>query len=118
MQRTDLVQENKALRQQVNRVNHEKNELQRDNDHFRTQLRTASFEISNLEGRILDLKDEIANIYQSTKAFLKEHTGSVQAFKSTLKEFVSKVKERLPGGEFERLNKQEKRKEMDRGMER
>lgn len=118
LQRTDLVQENKALRQQVNRVNHEKNELQRDNDHFRIQLRTASFEISNLEGRILDLKDEIANIYQSTKAFLKEHTGSVQAFKSTLKEFVSKVKDRLPGGEFEKAHRREMNKERNRGLER
>lgn len=118
LQRTDLVQENKLLRQQVLNVMHEKKDVQQENERLRNQLRSVHGRIDELEGRILDLKDEIVNIYQSTKEFLKERTGSVQAFKSTLKEFVSKVKDRLPGGEFEKAHRREMNKERNRGLER
>ena len=118
LQRTDLAQENKLLRQQVLNVMHEKKDVQQENERLRNQLRSVHGRIDELEGRILDLKDEIVNIYQSTKEFLKERTGSVQAFKSTLKEFVSKVKERLPGGEFEKAHRREMNKERNRGLER
>ena len=36
---------------------------------------------------------------------LKERTKGVQAFKSVFNDFIDKVKEKAPEGEFERLNR-------------
>src|SRR5690625_3563838 len=71
----------------------------------------------SLKSKISDLRNEIGSIYKSTKEFLKERTNGLKAFKSVFNDLVTKVKEKSPKGEFERLNKQEKRKEKDRGME-
>lgn len=118
LQRTDLVQENTLLRQQVVNDRRKKETLQQENERLYGELRSANGRIDDLEGRISDLKDEIVQIYQSTKAFLKEHTGSLQAFKNTLQAFVGKMKERLPGGEFEKAHRREMNKERNRGLER
>src|SRR5699024_3751618 len=60
---------------------------------------------------------EIGSIYKSTREFLKQRTDGLKAFKDVFNDLVTKVKEKSPKGEFERLNKQEKRKERDKGME-
>lgn len=74
-------------------------------------------ENSSLKSKISDLKHEIGSIYKSTKEFLKERTDSLKAFKSVFNDLVTKVKEKSPKSEFEILDKREKRKEKDRGME-
>ena len=75
-------------------------------------------ENSKLNSHISDLKREIGAIYKSTKEFLKARTNDLKTFKSLFNDLVSKVKEKSPKGEFGRLNRVEKRREMDRGMER
>lgn len=63
-------------------------------------------ENQTLKARISDLRAEIQSIYKkSTKEFLKERTKGVQAFKSVFNDFIDKVKEKAPEGEFERLNR-------------
>src|SRR5699024_1654848 len=74
-------------------------------------------ENSSLKSKINDLKHEIGSIYKSTKEFLKQRTDGLKAFKDVFNDLVTKVKEKSPKSEFERLNKQEKRKERDKGME-
>ncbi len=115
LQGTDFVQQNKQLVQQLNRSEHEKQELKKDYEHVRMQLRTANREISDLRGRVDDLTYEVAILYQSTKEFFKERTND---FKEHLRDFVDKVREKLPGSEFERSHTRERRREMNRGMER
>src|SRR5699024_10516968 len=93
------------------------------NDHvqrFNTNIRDYNElveENSSLNSKINDLKHEIGSIYKSTKEFLKQRTDGLKAFKDVFNDLVTKVKEKSPKGEFERLNKQEKRKERDKGME-
>lgn len=115
LQGTDFVQENKKLVQQLNRSEREKQELKKDYEHMQMQLRTANREISDLRGRVDDLTYEVAILYQSTKEFFKERTND---FKEHLRDFVDKVREKLSGSEFERSHTRERRREMDRGMER
>lgn len=118
LQMTDLVQENKELRQLVNRTIKEKEELKKDNTILIKQLNLATSEISSLEARINDLKAEIKLVYQSVKEFVKERTKDAMAFKDVFKGLIDKVKKKAPGGEFEKAHKKELNKEKNRGMDR
>ncbi len=75
-------------------------------------------ENSTLKERVKDLKSEIGLLYQNTKDFLKDRTESVRAFKSDFKDFIDGVKDKIVGSEFERLARQEKTRERNRGIER
>lgn len=116
--KTDLVQENIKLREIVIEQNKTIEELKTRNSNLQKEKTRLYWENDSLKDQITDLKHEIKSIYKSTREFLKEHTDGLRAFKSLFNELVSKVKEKAPEGEFERLNRVEKRREMDRGMER
>ena len=116
--KTDLVQENIKLREIVIEQNKTIEELKTRNSNLQKEKTRLYWENDSLKDQITDLKHEIKSIYKSTREFLKEHTDGLRAFKSLFNELVSKVKEKAPEGEFERLNRIEKRREMDRGMER
>lgn len=116
--KTDLVQENIKLREIVVEQNKTIEELKTRNSNLQKEKTRLYWENDSLKDQITDLKHEIKSIYKSTREFLKEHTDGLQAFKSLFNDLVSKVKEKAPEGEFERLNRVEKRREMDRGMER
>ncbi|MFF2981734.1 hypothetical protein ACFVQ8_20560, partial [Bacillus velezensis] len=75
-------------------------------------------ENSKLKSHISDLKREIGLIYKSTKEFLKARTNDLKTFKSLFNDLVGKIKEKAPEGEFERLNRVEKRRERENGLER
>lgn len=114
--KTDLVQENIKLREIVIEQNKTIEELKTRNSNLQKEKTRLYWENDSLKDQITDLKHEIKSIYKSTREFLKEHTDGLRAFKSLFNELVSKVKEKAPEGEFERLNRIEKRR--DRGMER
>lgn|SRR5690625_1265263 len=114
--KTDLVQENIKLREIVVEQNKTIEELKTRNSNLQKEKTRLYWENDSLKDQITDLKHEIKSIYKSTREFLKEHTDGLQAFKSLFNDLVSKVKEKAPEGEFERLNRIEKRR--DRGMER
>jgi len=118
LQRTDLVQANKDLERLLILEREENTEIKDENNRLRHDLRDAEKEIGTLKERVSDLKHEVKNIYQSAKGFLKDRTSDLQTFKRVFKELVDKVKEKTPRSEFERLDRVEKRKEKDRGMER
>src|SRR5699024_1514294 len=80
----------------------ENNELAIDND--------------TLKSRVKDLTNEIGSIYKSAKSFLKERTSDLKTFRSLFSDLVNKVKEKSPKGEFERLERVEKKRDRDRGM--
>src|SRR5699024_5963603 len=69
-----------------------------------------------LKSRVKDLTNEIGSIYKSAKSFLEERTSDLKTFKSIFSELVDKVKEKSLRGEFERLERNEKSREKDRGM--
>jgi len=115
---TDLVRENNKLREselllfnQRNRAHDEKGQLQHENKELKSEIIT-------LKAHISDLRAEIRNLYKITKGFIKERTSNAMAFKDAFKSLVDKVKQKVPGGEFERLDKREKARERDKGMER
>ncbi|AQL55329.1 plasmid recombination enzyme (plasmid) [Enterococcus faecalis] len=115
---TDLAKENRELRKKNEVVKNKYNDLvERFNSNVRNYNELLEENIS-LKGRVKDLTNEIGSIYKSVKEFLKERTDDLRAFKSVFNDLVDKVKGKTPKGEFERLNKQEKRKEMNRGMKR
>ncbi len=118
LQKTDLVQENKKLRELASHKMNQNELLKQENASLKTHLRSATNEISVLEARISDLKAEIKSIYKSAKEFIKERTKSAMAFKDVFKALVDKVKEKSPEGEFEKTYKREVNKERDRGFER
>ena len=118
LQTTDLVQENKELRQLVNRTINEKEELKKDKAILIKELNLANSEISSLEARISDLKAEIKLVYKSAKEFVKERTKDVMAFKDAFKSLIDKVKRKVPEGEFEKTHKKELNKERNKRMER
>lgn len=115
---TDLAKENKALGQKLGVIYKEWETEANTNKKLRQENMQLLRENSKLNSHISDLKREIGSIYKSTKEFLKARTNDLKTFKSLFNDLVSKVKEKAPEGEFERLNRIEKRREMDRGMER
>ena len=117
LQTTDLVQDNKGLRSHAIASMNENRDLKREIARLRSENNELRSDVSHLKSRISDLKHEIGSIYKSTKEFLQERVNGLQAFKRVFKEFVDKVKEKEPQGEFERLEKAEKRRERNRGME-
>lgn len=118
LQQTDLVRENKKLKA-------ENQELTKMVDTLYDDWKEVSAENKQLENdnRVLtayisDLKAEIKFLYQSSKEFIKERTSNAMAFRDAFKSLVSKVKQKIPGGEFEKVHKKELSKEKNRGMER
>ncbi len=118
LKNTDFVQANEDLERLLILEREENREIKDENTRLRHDLRGAEKEIGTLKERVSDLRHEIKNVYQSAKEFLKDRTSDLQTFKRVFKDLVDKVKEKTPRSEFERLNRVEKRKEKDRGMER
>lgn len=114
---TDMAKRYKKLSGEHEQVKEKYNDLVQKHNSTIDDYNELVRENKSLKSKISDLRHEIGSIYKSTKEFLKENTSGLKAFKSLFNELVTKVKEKSPKGEFERLNKQEKRKEMDRGME-
>ncbi|WP_444544439.1 plasmid recombination protein [Pullulanibacillus camelliae] len=115
---TDLAKENKKLGQQLRAVYKEWETEASANKKLRQENMQLLRENSTLKSRISDLRREIGLIYKSTKEFLKARTSDFKTFKSLFNDLVGKVKERAPEGEFERLNRIEKRRERENGLER
>lgn len=115
---TDLVKENTELRKELVKSHDENDELINDYNDLVHRYNDNIHEIETLEEKVKNLTEEIGVIYQQTKSFLKEHTPDLQTFKSLFKSLVRDIKEKAPMGNFERLNKQEQKRERDRGMSR
>lgn len=113
---TDLVKENTELRKELVKSHDENDELINDYNDLVHRYNDNIHEIETLEEKVKNLTEEIGVIYQQTKSFLKEHTPDLQTFKSLFKSLVRDIKEKAPMGNFERLNKQEQKR--DRGMSR
>lgn len=126
---TDLVQENIKLRKIVVEQNKTIEELKTRNSNLQKEKTRLYWENESLKDQISILKQDIGLIYESAKEFLRERTDSLKAFKSVFKDFVDKVKYKTTQfeqkhdlgakmNEFEKLHKQELRKERERGLER
>ncbi|MED4534861.1 MobV family relaxase [Metabacillus fastidiosus] len=118
LQKTDLVQENKQLREENKELSEAVDRLYEDWKDVSAENRKLKNELGYFKERISDLKLEIQNIYKSTKEFLKERTDGLKAFKSVFKGLVDKVKEKKTGSEFEQLYKREQARERSREFER
>lgn len=118
LQTTDLVQENKKLREKNKELSEANNRLYDNWKEVSTENRKLKNDIGYLKARINDLKLEIQNVYKSTKNFLKERTEDARVFKSLFKDFVEWVKQQKDGGEFEKVHKREQNRERSRDFER
>lgn len=115
---TDMAKENRVLRKQNEAVKEKYNGLvQRFNANIEDYNKLLE-ENRSLKSRVSDLTNEIGSVYKSAKEFLKERTSDLKAFRSAFKDLVDKVKEKTPGSEFERLEKRERSRERNRGLER
>lgn len=118
LRNTDLVKLNDQLSNLVGELNEQNEDLRKENYGLRNQLKLAIADISTLEARISDLKAEIKSVYQSAKEFVKERTKGAMAFKDIFKALIDKVKQKAPGGEFEKAHKRETARERNKDFER
>lgn len=118
LQKTDLVQENKKLKAENQELTKMVDTLYDDWQEVSSENRQLENDNRVLMAYISDLKAEIKFLYQSSKEFIKERTSNAMAFRDAFKSLVSKVKQKIPGGEFEKVHKKELSKEKNRGMER
>lgn len=114
---TDMAKRYKKLSGEHDQVKGKYNDLVQKHNSTIDGYNELVRENKSLKSKLSDLRHEIGSIYKSTKEFLKENTSGLKAFKGLFNELVTKVKEKSPKGEFERLNKREKSKEKDKGME-
>lgn len=105
--RTDLAKENQKLNGQVELIYKEWQEKDKENQQLKAENQNLRSEVRSLNERISDLRGEISLLYKNTKEFLKERTDDVRAFRNVFKHFVDKMKDKIIGGEFERLYKRE-----------
>ncbi len=92
---TDLYKENEGLKAENKELIRENQELKNSNNKTLGSFNRLKEENTFLRDEISDLKSEISLIYQSTKSFLKERTDDIEAFKSSFKELVQNVSEKL-----------------------
>lgn len=118
LQQTDLVRENKKLKAENQELTKMVDTLYDDWQEVSAENKQLENDNRVLTAYISDLKAEIKFLYQSSKEFIKERTSNAMAFRDAFKSFVSKVKQKIPGGEFEKVHKKELSKEKNRGMER
>src|SRR5699024_7517588 len=90
--------------------------VQRFNTNIRNYTELVE-ENSSLKTKINDIKHEIGSQYKSTKKYLKKRTDDLKTDKDEYNDIVIKIQEKSTKGELKSLNKQEKRKERDKGME-
>lgn len=114
LQATDVVKENKQLREENKELHEAVDRLYDDWEEVSAENRSLKKDISYLKALISDLRLEIQNIYKTTKRFLKEVAGGERAFKSLFKGFVDKVKQQKNVGEFEKVHKREENKSVER----
>lgn len=105
---TDLVQENKKIRQKYAnlRDNHNQNvddynDLLEENQTLKTQVKS--------------LKQEIRGIYQGLKSFVKEHTPDLKGFKQLFKGMAQGISKNVPDGEFKHTHDRETKQERSHG---
>lgn len=118
LQKTDLVQENKKLREENKELSEANNRLYDNWKEVSTENRKLKNDIGYLKSRINDLKVEIQSVYKSAKNFLKERTEDARTFKSLFKDFVEGVKQQKVEGEFEKVHKREQNRERSKDFER
>src|SRR5699024_9623832 len=126
---TDLAQENKKLKYENKVAYDDLSKFMAENRALEKENRELSWQISDLKDHISDLKQDVRLIYQSAKELLREGTGSLNALKYVFKRVVDKVKDKTAQvehkhdigaevNEFEKVHKQEMRKERNGGMAR
>ena len=118
LQQTDLVQENKELKQIAINTLKENKQLKHKNEYLQKEQMRLSWDNTLLKEHIGDLKAEIKLIYQSTKNLLKDLTSDLRTFKGVFNLLVDKIKEKNTETEFEKLAKVEKRRERNDELER
>lgn len=127
--KTDLVQENIKLREIVVKQKKTIEELKTRNSNLQKEKTRLYWENESLKDQITDLKRDMRLVYLSTRDFLKEHTNGLKAFKSVFKGLMDKIKDKTSQtqeklnlepkmNEFEKVHRQELRKERDSGLER
>lgn len=108
LQTTDLVQENKNLREEVY-------QKMKENEQLKKELASTTLEIGSLKGdthylkaHISDLKENIRVLYENTKKVFK---GQFKAFRGLIKDELN-----MKGvdNQFEREHERESKKEMGR----
>ncbi|WP_053419237.1 MobV family relaxase [Viridibacillus arvi] len=118
LQDTDLVKQNDQFRDLIGELSEQNKDLKKENNILRNDLKLVIGDINTLEARISDLKAEIKLVYQSAKEFVKERTQGAMAFKDVFKGLIDKVKQKAPGGEFEKAHRRETARELNKDFER
>ena len=81
LQQTDLVKENKQLREIASETLKENKDLKERNATLQKEYTKLFWENDNLRGQINDLKQEIKMIYKSIREFIKARTSDFKTFK-------------------------------------
>lgn len=118
LQTTDLVKDNQGLREVVDILLDDHNELAEVKDALVSQNQELQRQNRNLKTQVKNLQQEIVQIYDSTKEFVKEHALSPRKFKEAFNNLVDKVKEKIADlrpenemSEFESIDRSIQKKE-------
>ncbi|MGX5569855.1 MobV family relaxase [Bacillus toyonensis] len=112
LQRTDLVKENKELRDRVDSLTDGFIEAINESTDLHEKNRELSKEISSLKAHIKDLKENVKVLYHNTKKVLGEH---FKAFRGLVK---NELDMKGVDNQFDREYKQEVKKQRGYDMER
>ena len=116
---TDLYQENKALKKEVNEQLIKNNTDIDDYNALVGKYNTLFDENDRLKSHISDLKKEVRIIYNTVKTFLKERTSEIKAFKGLFKALTDEIslssKENHMDSQFKKEFDQEQTPKRTRG---
>lgn len=106
--KTDLVRENKSLKQDYAELREKHNQ---NVDDYNVLLE----EKQELETEVRSLRSELKHVYDGVKEFFREGSNNLKQARDLLGGVVEKVREKMQGSTFERTFKQEIRRERGHG---
>lgn len=80
------------LKEELGKRLNESREVKKENDKLKSENQTLRVENNSLKESVRSLKGEIAQIYESTKDFLKEHTKDLDSFKNIFNGLIDRFK--------------------------
>ncbi len=105
---TDLAKENQKLERKVEKAVEFNSETVDDYNDLAQRFNKLIDDNDDLKKQVKTLKQEIGNIYQGLKAFVKENMVDLKGFKALFKSMTHDISQNAPRGEFSRLTRNDR----------
>lgn len=105
---TDLAKENQELERKVEKYVELNNETIDDYNKLVGEFNELNKENTGLKEQVKTLTQEIRDIYQGLKAFVKENMTDLKGFKAVFRSMTHDMSRNAPKGEFSRLTRDDR----------